>query len=168
MTPEAAVSQLAEIVVARRAFSEDDVYAAMADAGIPTDVADRAYKFTQTAWGRAFLAPLGVRFSPDYVCFNASGDIIESGRLEDEPYFIAARALAKQHARSEGFQQLALMSADAHAINTALNKGSKAEDLVTAPVFLFLEAPTEAGMDKARRVIAQHTAAIKKQYPPKG
>jgi hypothetical protein len=162
MTPEAAVAKLAEIAVARSEFSEDDIYAALAAAGLPDPMADRAYKFTQTAWGRSFLAGLGVQFSPEYVCFNASGEEIESGRLDDEPFYAAACALAKQYAKSTGFQRLALMSADVRAINELLNKGSKAKDLVTSPAILFLEAPTVAGMEKARLRIAQHMAALPK------
>src|SRR5262249_22133974 len=90
---------------------------------------------------------------------------IESGQLDDEPHYAAAWALAPQHARSAGFQRLALMSADVHAINELLNKGSNAKDLVTSPAFLFLEAPTEAGMVKARQVMAEHMAALQKAHP---
>src|SRR4051812_11407858 len=84
VTPQAAVARLADIIAARADFNEDEVYAAMADAGIPDPVADRAYKFTQIAWGRAVLAGLRVRLAPEYTCFNGSGEVIESGRLADE------------------------------------------------------------------------------------
>src|SRR5690349_20066983 len=53
-------------------------------------VADRAYKFAQIVWGRAFLAGLGARLSPDYLGFNSAGEVIEAGRLEEEAYFAAA------------------------------------------------------------------------------
>ena len=166
VTPEDAVTRLAEIVAARQEFTEDEVYAALADAGVADAFADRAYKFTQTAWGRAFLAGLGVQFSPEYVCFNASGEVIESGRLADEPCFAAASRLAQRYAGTPGFKRLALTSADADVINNALHEGSKPEDLVTAPAFLFLEAPTPAGMENARRVIAQYTAALQGPAAP--
>jgi hypothetical protein len=67
LRPSAAVACIAEIVAQQAAFDEDDIYAAMKKAGIPDGVADRAYKFTQIAWGRAILAGLGVRLSPDYL-----------------------------------------------------------------------------------------------------
>lgn len=154
MTPEMAVAKLAAIVTERREFSEDDIYSAMSSAGIPDGTVVRAFKFTQIAWGRAFLAGIGVQFSPEYLCFNASGDVIESGRLENEPHYAAAWALVPQHVRSAGFQRLALMSAEVHVINDALNSGSNPKDLITLPPSLFLEAPTETGMAKARQVIA--------------
>ncbi len=75
------VTHLAEIVAPRIQFNEDEVYEAMANAGIPGPVADRAYKFTQIAWGRVLLYGLQVRFSPEYTCFNGVGEVIETGRL---------------------------------------------------------------------------------------
>jgi hypothetical protein len=52
-------ARLAEIIAIRSDFTEDDVHAAMSGAGIQAPVADRAYKFTQTAWGRAFSTASG-------------------------------------------------------------------------------------------------------------
>jgi len=157
--PDTAVAWLADILASWDEFTEDEVYSALADAGVPGALADRAYKFTQIAWGRSLLAGLGVQFPPEYVCFDASGKVIESGLLADEPCFAAASRLAERYADAPGFKRLALMSADVHAVNEALNKGSKPSDLVATPAFLFLEAPTTAGMANARRVIDQHIAA---------
>ena len=165
-TPEDAVARLAEIVAGRAEFSEDEVYAEMAQAGIPDAVADRAYKFTQTAWGRAFLTTFGVHFSPDYLCLNGAGDVVESGRLEEQPYYIAAHRLAAGYATSPGFRRLALMSADAGAINNALQAGSKPENLVTGPAALFMEAPTPAGLEKAQQAIARRMAASRAPSAP--
>lgn len=103
MTPEEAVARLAEIVAARAKFTEDDIYAAMADAGLKDSVADRAYKFTQTAWGRALLDGMGIQFGSGYLCFNRVGEVIESGQLADQPYFAAASRLVPQYTRSPGF-----------------------------------------------------------------
>ncbi len=166
MTPEAAVARLAEIIATRAEFSEDDLYAAMADAGIPDPVADRAFKFTQAAWGRVFLEGVGVRPAPDYVCFNGAGDVIESGRLADQPYFAAALALAPTYARSPGFAKFALMSADVNAVNNALHAGSRPENLVLGPTALFMEPATPAGIDKAQRLLAERAAASTKASRP--
>src|SRR6266849_4272136 len=165
VSPDTAVAWLADIVASRNEFTEDEVYSALADAGVPGALADRAYKFTQIAWARSLLARLGVQFSPEYVCFDASGKIVESGRLADESCFAAASRLAARYASAPGLRRLALMSADLRAVNEALNKGSKPEDLVTTPAFLFLEAPTAAGMENARRVIDRHMAAAAAATP---
>jgi hypothetical protein len=58
------------------------------------------------------------------------------------------------------------MSADVNALNSALQTGAKPEDLVSAPAFLFLEAPTAAGMENAQRVIAQHMASSPRSSAP--
>jgi hypothetical protein len=154
MAPEEAVARLAEIIAGRGEFTEDDLYAAMAEAGLPDPVADRAFKFTQTAWGRVFLGGLGVQFSPNYLCFNGAGDVIESGRLSEQPYFVAAMDLVPRYARSPGFQRLALMSADVNAVNDLLHAGSKPENLVMSPAAFFLEAATPAGLAKAQQLLA--------------
>jgi hypothetical protein len=154
VTPDEAVSRLAQIVASRTDFTEDDIYTAMADAGIPPELADRAYKFTLFAWGRIVLDGIGARFSPDYFCFDAAGEIVESGRLADEPCFAAASRLAQQYVHSKGFSQLALMSSETLTVNDALNAGSRPEHLVLAPATRFLEQPTPVGMENVRRFLA--------------
>ncbi|MBL8605865.1 MAG: hypothetical protein JNL38_01035 [Myxococcales bacterium] len=155
MTPEQAVDRLAAVLMNDPELSASDIYDALARAGVPDDVADRAYKFTQIAWGRVFLGHLGLRFPPDYFCLNARGDIVESGQLDEEPYFVAATGLAAEHRRSRGFARFAAMSADVNAINDALHAGSKPENLSIAPPALFVEAPTPEGIAKARQEIGR-------------
>jgi hypothetical protein len=164
VTPQTAVTRLAEIVAPRAEFTEDEVYMAMADAGIPESVADRAYKFTQIAWGRVLLDGLGVRFAPEYTCFDGAGEVVESGRLVDQPYFAAATASAGRYAGTPGFKLLALMAAEVHSVNELLNRGSKPEDLATAAPALFMEAPTPAGMERVRQHLSQSFARPKKPW----
>jgi hypothetical protein len=144
-------------------FTEDQVYAAMVDAGIPGPVADRAYKFTQIAWGRVFLDGLGVQFAPDYLCFDAAGEVIESGKIANQPYFVAAMAAARRQPPPAGLPRMALMSADVRTVNQALNSGSKPEDLVTGPSALFMEPPTPAGMEKVRRLLRERLSAVSRR-----
>jgi hypothetical protein len=155
VTPEAAVARLAEIIATRSHPSEDDVYSAMAAAGVPDADADRAYKFTQIAWGRVFLDGLGVRFSPEYFCFDGAGEVVESGMLSEQPFYAAAMAAAPGAARSAGFGPFALTSSEATAVNAALNAGSSPENLEAGPPALFLEAPTADGLEKARRHLTE-------------
>jgi hypothetical protein len=166
MTPEAAVARLAEIVAAGGEFTEDGVYDGMAQAGLPGAVADRAYKFTQTAWARAVLGGMGVRFPPDYLCFDGQGELIECGPLDQEPYFVAALRLVPPYARSPGFSRLVRMSADFSAVNSALHAGSKPENLAMGPAAFFLEAATPAGVARARQVIAERAKAARAAAGP--
>lgn len=160
MTPEQAVNQLVAIVVGNPALGADEIYEAMAKAGAPDDVADRAYKLMQIAWGRAFLDGLGLRFPSDYFCLNAAGQIVESGQLEEEPFFTAARHLVTEHRQSEGFAHFAKMSADVNAINAALHAGSKPENLALAPPAIFIEDPTPEGLARAREEIRRRLSAL--------
>jgi hypothetical protein len=121
----------------------------MIDDGFTHPVADRTYKFTQIAWGRVLLERMGIRFAPNYFCFNKHGEIIESGLLSDQPYFQAAMRLAVRHPTA-WIPNLAVMSAEVSTVNRALKSGSKPEDLVTSPPGLFMEVPTPAGIEKAR------------------
>jgi hypothetical protein len=158
VTPEAAVTCLAEIIGSQSDFTEDDIYTAMAKAGIPDPIADRAYKFTQIAWARVFLDGMGLRFSQDYLCFNRTGDVVESGLLAEQPYFVVAMALVQRFARTPGFAQFAVMSALVNSLNAALKAGSKPEDLIMAPEALFLEAPTPAGLERASKLLAERVS----------
>ena len=65
MTPDAAVDRLAKILDTRGELEEEAIYRAMSDTGIHPPVADRAFKFTQIAWGRVLLDGSGITFSPD-------------------------------------------------------------------------------------------------------
>jgi hypothetical protein len=163
--PQTAVAWLAEYLAPRASFTEDEAYEALAEAGVPDHLADRAYKFTQIAWGRVLLDGLGVKFSPEYLWFNAAGEVVESGLLVDEPCFATAMQLVPKYKRAPGFRHLAVTSADVHAVNGALNAGSKPGGLVTSPAALFLATPTDAGMTNARQVIAQRIAAARRSAP---
>jgi len=164
MTPQTAVACLVEILETRSEFTQDEVYQAMVDAGVPESVADRAFKFTQIAWGRVFLDGMGIKFSQDYLCFNGAGEVLESGQLADEPYFIAAMAAAKRLPPPAGLPRLALMSSVLRAVNDALNAGSKPEDLVTGPAALFMEPATPQGMKRAARMLSERVGAHKKPW----
>jgi hypothetical protein len=170
MSPENAVERVARFVVESPVFTEDGVYAAMAAAGVPSRDADFAYKFTQASWGRMLLDGLGIKFADDYHCLNSNGDIVESGRLSEQPHFMAATQLSERYKGEAGFKRLAAMSADFHAVNQALHAGRRPENLVTAPLVLFLEPPTDAGMAKAQRLLAQLLASNQPVRPtePRG
>jgi len=146
------VQHLVEFVLSGKEFSESDVYAALTVAGVPDTLADRAYKFTQIAWGQFVFSQLGVQFSQKYVCLDANGGVLEEGRLPDEACFAAAYAMARKHGGAPGVKRLALMSADAQAINELFRRGSKTENMRMAPSILFLEPPTQAGLEEADRL----------------
>jgi hypothetical protein len=97
VAPETAVAWLADILAGWGDVREDDAYAALAEAGVSDAVADRAYKFTQIAWGRDLLADLGIQFATEYLWLNGAGEVVDSGKLADEACFATAARLAQRY-----------------------------------------------------------------------
>ena len=127
----------------------------LAKTGLTKETIERALNFTQIAWGRSFLAGMGITFSDLYFCFTEDGSLVESGKLEDDPYFRLATEVAGDYRGSNAFKLLALTSAELNAVNQALNRGSEPQNLVTAPASIFLDPPTEAGFKKAQSLMTQ-------------
>ncbi|QDU95616.1 hypothetical protein [Lignipirellula cremea] len=153
MDPETAVANLAEILAARDKFTELEIYEAMEEQGFPEPVAIHAYKFTQTAWARAVLYSMGVRFDNEYIWFDADGEAVRAGLIEEEPYYLAAVGLVEKYAHKPAFSLLVQMSAEANTVDAALQDGSEAENLVLGPAAFFMEAATEEGIAKARKYL---------------
>ena len=169
LTPIQAIESLADVLrILPSPFTEDDVYAGLEACGVPTAMADRAYKFALLAAGRQFLGPLGITFADDYVCFDAAGTVIESGNVTEESFFLAAwERVTPSEIGAEPFREFALMSADVNAVNNALNAGSRPQDLRTAPAFLFLEPPTDAGWARAQDVVSRYLAQMQAKHAPR-
>ena len=163
VSPGTAVAWLAEILAEQDDLPEDEAIEATVEAGVPEALARRAYSFTQIAWGRALLARLGVEFPPEYYCLDGSGEIVESGLLPEDPCFVEASHLAKRYLGSAAFRCLALASAEMNAVNRALRGGSRPEDIEGTPVYLFLERPTEEGLERAQRLIGEHAATLRER-----
>jgi hypothetical protein len=154
MEPDSVVTRLAALLEQLPEFTEGDAYAAMETAGIDAAQADRAYKFTQIVCGRSLLSGLDVTLSDDYLCLNAAGETVESGKLATEPFYLAATVLIAHSPRPPWVARMGAMSADVATVNDLLKRGSKPADLVMSSSMLFLENPTPAGMAAATRLIA--------------
>jgi hypothetical protein len=80
-----------------------------------------------------------------------------SRTLADEPVFLAAAARAEQADRTE-LERIGLRSAEVHAINDALNRGSRLDQLVGAPVALANALPPagegDGGVPSPRAALA--------------
>ncbi len=159
-TAEGAVSLLFDLVAAHPEITEDEILQAMHSAGVPAGIAERAYRFTQIAWGRGLLEGLGIRFSSEYICFDSEGEISERGFLEQEPYFAAGSKIESRYVTTPAFKQIALSSAEANAVNKALFAGSKPEHLAMGPAFLFSEETSPEGREKARKTMDQEMRLI--------
>jgi hypothetical protein len=164
MNPSDVIHQLFEVLSRTEpSFSQRQIMEELVSLGVNLRVADRAYKFAQIACGRLFMQGLGVSYTDSFMWFNASGDVVETGKITSEPFFLAAaQRINKDLIRRPSFALFAMMSSDAAAVNDLMNKGSKPSDLVMAPAFLFVEAPTPEGM---RRAQATMVAEASKSRP---
>jgi len=152
-TPEAAVDTLARLLDARAPISQSDAVDALIAAGIPAEIADRAYRFTQIAWGRVLLDGLGIGFAPDYMFLNPHGKVLETGLLDDDPCYQAALKLAPTYRQAPAFRAIAPTSSEVNAINSMLNQGSKPENLQLTTAFFFLGDPSPIGLTRVRQLI---------------
>ena len=152
MTPEDFIQALVS-AASKVGADQKSIIAAIESAGSSYDDAARAYNFIQVAWGRCFLDGMGITFSDKYYCFDGDGELRDSGTLVDQPVYARAESVAEAHKGSPAFELIALSSAEMNSINAALNNGSKPEDLVTSAACVFLEAPTESGVQKVQMTL---------------
>jgi hypothetical protein len=150
MSPEEAVNALVAFLSTQKEFDEEEAYAALEAAEVPAEQRQLAYQFTQIAWSRVLLDGMGIKFSPEYVLFSGEGEPVESGELETNPYYNAACAAGGRQPPPVGLAHLAMMSAEVHAVNNALNGGSRAENLVMGPIALFTDHPSPEGMERVQ------------------
>lgn len=147
--------------------NENLIYESLRSAGIPSNQADKLYKFTQIAWGRVFLNGMEITFAKEYFCLDADGSVITSGQLDEEPHYSFAVSNADRYVGSPAFKFMALTSSEVNAVNKALHSGSKPENLVTAPPVIFMVAPTDSGVRKAQELISNHFQSLQTQVQKK-
>lgn len=90
------------------------------DAGLPH--AARAVMMLPLAYGRRILDGL-VTVKPTY--FDGDRELV----LADDPIFAAAERLARTEASRADLDRIGLRSSEVDAVNQALHRGSKPEDL---------------------------------------
>lgn len=167
MTPELAVKKLATIISACSEVNSDEIYKLMNDERVPFGIANMAYKFTQIYFGRTLLNGMGIRFSPNYYCFDQDGDITESGPIDEQPYYRSATQIPYLYDFTSSFKHFGAMSSEVAAINDALRAGSRPEDLVSAPPAIFIEEPTIDGKYKVEDFMKALLSDMSNQVPDK-
>jgi hypothetical protein len=162
-TPQVAVECLAELILDKQTFDEDEVLSGLVKSGVPAALAQRAYNFTQISWSRHFLSEMKVRFDDSYFIYDSRGGLIETGQLSQEPCYQYASKLAEYYRASPGYRHLVLTSADVNSVNALLNAGSKPEDCITMPIVQFAEPTPE---DVIQRVMAEHVEKFRLPLVP--
>jgi hypothetical protein len=124
----------------------------LTEAGIQAALAKGLLEFMPLAFGRAFVDGMGIEFGEYYIRFNPKTNKKVSKRLDEEPVYCEAFALAtsmmdEQQAGDE-FMSVVFRSSEFVAMNKALNDGSHPEDLVASPpVLLWDEESGKQSLD---------------------
>jgi hypothetical protein len=129
--------------------SDQDI-AQRLEGGFPRGVATRVVAFLPLAYGRRILRDL-VTLPDSFI--GEQGE----APLASEPLFAGAAALAAEAGRDE-VQRVGGRSAEVHAVNKALNAGSKAADLVLGPPVLSFGGPID-GVAGTSEMLAETLAA---------
>jgi hypothetical protein len=124
---EAVAIGVAAFVDGDAPHSDDDVRERLRRAGVEPWLVERLLVFLPLAFGRRVLP--GVELSDEF----SDGPRLRP--LADEPVFAAAAARAELAVRSE-VERIGLRSSEVNAVNEALHKGSRLEDLVCGPPVL--------------------------------
>jgi hypothetical protein len=118
--------------------------------GVDPNLVHQVANFVPLALCGVMFARIGARFSPDFVRVRKEGSS-ERFKLMREPAFARSVALYPELLRGglvEGLKRLATYSSTFHALNSALQAGSKPENLVMSAAFIPDDA---AAMEQAIR-----------------
>ena len=121
---DAAVEVGIATYLARPEVDDDEVRAILERAGVAPWLAQRLVLFLPLALGRRLLA--GATLTKTF----RDGEVERP--LSDEPVYAAAEARSHRAGKQE-LEVIGLRSSEVHAVNTALNHGSRLEDLVLSP-----------------------------------
>ncbi|MGE3242039.1 MAG: hypothetical protein AB7G28_06940 [Pirellulales bacterium] len=127
-------------------YNDADLIATLVAQGVDTSTAERTVRFVPVAFGRFFLDGMGISFDNRFFRYDCDGDVVESGRLQDEDVYAAATELAPILAGTRAFERIVFSSSEVRAVNDALKQGSKAGHLVTLPIAVCESTPTREGM----------------------
>ena len=121
-------------------YSEDvEVYRRLTADGVDPQVAARLVEFLPIAYSRLILASSGARFSNTFRRMLSDGTH-QTRLLSSEPVWNAAVAFAlgeaERNVPGRDLIAVAAHSAEFHAANQLLQKGSKLEDLILTPPVL--------------------------------
>ena len=123
---------------------KDDGAVWLALGGVAGDREAKAqlYEFVPLAFGRHFLAGMGVTLDPEFVRLDRSGRERERGLVAEVPAFRVAAGLAPEFGvrageRQDGsFMRVAGGSAEVRAVTDLVARGSRPADLVCVPPVL--------------------------------
>jgi hypothetical protein len=131
----AAAARLVKLVEIFPDLDDPDLVDALTAEGIEPSSARRLVAFVPTAFARVILESMGVTLDANFETPSSTGP---SGRrpLQSIPEYVAGSTIAPALRGSAGFLQLAVRGSEMKAVDSLLQGGSKAEDVVLAPILV--------------------------------
>jgi len=136
------------------------------ESGADPAIVDRVFYFAPLAFFQIMFAQMQLRLSPDYCLVKQDGSY-EQRKLMREPAYARTRALCAdllEGGHLEAVKILATCSSIFNILNSAMNAGSKPENLVFSPTFIpDAGTPPEVVEQAARQASMRHApkAAVK-------
>ena len=156
MTPEEIIDVIVEVAGKVRA-DEKSIIVELRKAGLNSEEAILAFNFTKIAWGRGFLGGMNITFTNNYYCFDAKGEICDSGHLGDQPVFVHAFEVVRQHNESHAFNLMAQLSSEVKSINEKTRAGLETENLTTSPACICMtDMPEYRKVQLQRSIEREH------------
>jgi hypothetical protein len=127
---------------------------------LDVDAAARIVRLTQIGWCRVYLRDLcrmPVKFSDEYVSFDADGQIESRGRLSAESWYQSALKVDRRYVTHPAFKSFAIASAEFMAVGELLQRGSKPSNILTSPAFFLPSNPSEHCRAAAEVIMQQET-----------
>jgi len=133
------------VAILRRSpnLTDESVYHALVHEGIECILAARLVEFLPIAYSRLILANSGIRFSDTFCRRLSDGSLQERAFSSEEVWNEAtdfARAEAARGISGKDLLKIGARSAELHAVNQLLDKGSKLDNIgLTPPVLTWPE-----------------------------
>ncbi len=147
------IKDYTEIAIAEEGLHDDFIANELRKRGYNGEHVAEAIQLIPIAFARQFLNGMGIDFSEQYWILSPNGSIEKQGLLTENSLYSEALKLAPGFMAKPVIECIVFRSSEAHAINGAMNNGSKAENLKLAPICLFNGKPTELGISKAESEI---------------
>lgn len=132
----AVVEAAIPIFIEHSTADDSSLISGLVASGCDQTTASRLVEFMPLGFTRVMLADSGVKFSQTFVRVQTDGEYSAEILLSDEPVFVAATSVAQAGVVREEMIAVAGRSAEFHAINEALYKGSQLSNLVCSPPVL--------------------------------
>ena len=149
MDTATAIKRFLEFVADNAAFKEHAVEY-LQSIGTERTTAENVALLTPVAFGRTSRGVSSVHGANKYVFFNADGEVVRSGRLDENDAFRIALDNLSEYCEHAGFEILRKTSPEIEIVELTTGAGVDPKNVTIGPLSLWLAPPTAAGREVAK------------------